>query len=187
MVGEIVHIELPSADFVRSASFYAKLFGWKTDGVQSGGHLLFELPGGVQGSWIREALAQAAGPVPFVAVADVDKSLAEAERQGGRILVRRMTLANRGVFGLLADCDGNVIGVLSAKSASVAGISTVAPTSKKDGAGPIPGATRKDDANSKAAKETATGMVGKPGTTTGTTTAKTTAKKSGPPAAGRKR
>ena len=118
MVGEIVHIELPSRDFARSATFYAKLFGWKTDGVQSGGHLLVDLPGGVQGSWIRDALAQAPGPVPFVAVGDVDRTLAEVEKQGGRILVPRMALANRGVFGLIADCDGNVLGVIAVRDGS---------------------------------------------------------------------
>ena len=124
MVGEIVHIELPSRDFARSAAFYAKLFGWKSDGIQAGGHLSFEPPGGVVGSWIREALAEAPGPVPFVAVADVDKALAEAERQGGRVLVQRQILPNRGVFGLLADCDGNVIGVLSAKDPGAGGAGT---------------------------------------------------------------
>jgi predicted enzyme related to lactoylglutathione lyase len=115
MSGEIVHIELPSKDFARSAAFYGKLFGWTTDGVQSGGHLLFELPGGVQGSWIRDALAQAPGPVPFVAVDDVEKTLDAAEKGGGRVLVRRLPLAGRGMFGLFADGDGNVIGVLSGK------------------------------------------------------------------------
>lgn len=118
MAGEIVHLELRSSDFARSAAFYEKVFGWHTDGVQSGGHLLFNLPGAVQGSWIRDALAQAAGPIPFVAVPDVDHALAEVEKQGGRILVRRMALANRGTFGLLADHDGNVIGVLSASAAA---------------------------------------------------------------------
>jgi uncharacterized protein len=137
MAGEIVHIELPSSDFARSAAFYGKLFGWKTDGVQSGGHLLFSLPGGIGGSWIRDALAQAVGPVPFVAVADVDKTLAEAERQGGRILVKRLPLANRGVFGLLADTDGNVIGVLSGKAGDIAppaAVSESAATKKGDAA-----------------------------------------------------
>jgi predicted enzyme related to lactoylglutathione lyase len=133
MAGEIVHIELPSSDFARSAAFYGKLFGWKTDGAQSGGHLLFAIPGGIGGSWIRDALAQAAGPVPFVAVTDVDKTLAEAERQGGRILVKRLSLANRGVFGLLADVDGNVIGVLSTKAGDVAhgSAGSESPASKK--------------------------------------------------------
>lgn len=135
MAGEIVHLELPSSDFARSAEFYDKLFGWKTDGVQSGGHLLFELPGGVQGSWIRDALAQAPGPVPFVSVADVDKTLADAERHGGRVLVKRMQLASRGAFGLLADRDGNVIGVLAGKDK---GKGTEGGASTRDLAEPAP-------------------------------------------------
>lgn len=118
MVGEIVHVELPSRDFVRSATFYSKLFGWKTDGIQSGGHLLLDLPGGIQGSLVRDALAHAPGPVPFVAVSDVDKTLAEAVKQGGRILVQRLTLPGKGFFGLLADHDGNIIGVLSSGTAT---------------------------------------------------------------------
>jgi uncharacterized protein len=164
MAGEIVHIELPSSDFARSAAFYGKLFGWKTDGVQSGGHLLFELPGGVQGSWIRDALAQAPGPVPFVAVIDVEKALGEAERQGGRILVRGMALANRGTFGLLADCDGNVIGVLSPRGKGAENVSaivtptvavTVAPVAagKKDS--PAAAKPGNDRATDKASTKTA--------------------------------
>ena len=124
MAGEIVHLEIPSRNFERSAAFYAKLFGWRTDGVQAGGHLLFEIPGGgsdqaggeLTGSWIREALAQASGPLPFVAVEDIDKTLAEAQKQGGRILVPRLALAGKSQFGLLADLDGNVIAVMERPS-----------------------------------------------------------------------
>jgi len=117
MAGEIVHLELPSRSFERSAAFYEKIFGWRADGAQSGGHLLFDTPGaagakGVRGSWILHALAQAPGPLPFVAVDDIDATLAEVERQGGRILVPRLSLAGQGAFGLLADPDGNVIAVM---------------------------------------------------------------------------
>src|SRR6185503_21315237 len=132
MAGEIVHLEMPSSDFARSSAFYEKLFGWTTEGVQSGGHLRFDLPGGVQGSWIRTALAQAPGPVPFVAVADVDKALAEAEKNGGRVLVRRLMLGDRGRFGLLADFDGNVIGLLSPKGAA-GGAAVSTPEAKSEG------------------------------------------------------
>jgi len=118
MAGEIVHLELPSRSFERSAAFYGKVFGWRADGAQAGGHLLFETPSagsgakGVRGSWILHALAQAPGPLPFVAVDDIDATLAEVERQGGRILVPRLSLAGQGAFGLLADPDGNVIAVM---------------------------------------------------------------------------
>jgi len=118
MAGEIVHLELPSRSFERSAAFYGKIFGWRTEGAQSGGHLRFETPPaaasgsqGIKGSWILHALAQAPGPLPFVAVDDIGATLAEVERQGGRILVPRLTLAGQGEFGLLADPDGNVIAV----------------------------------------------------------------------------
>src|SRR5437762_2399387 len=37
MAGEIVHLELPSRNFERSAAFYGKLFGWRAGPAQSGG------------------------------------------------------------------------------------------------------------------------------------------------------
>ena len=117
MAGEIVHLEIPSRSFERSASFYAKLFGWQTDGQQAGGHLRFEIPGAgapTTASLVRSALAQATGPLPFIAVDDVDETLAEAERQGGRVLARRVPLAGHSQYGLLADVDGNVIAVVAA-------------------------------------------------------------------------
>jgi predicted enzyme related to lactoylglutathione lyase len=163
MAGEIVHLEMPSSDFARSSAFYEKLFGWRTDGVQSGGHLRFDLPGGVQGSWIRKALAQAPGPVPFVAVADVDKALAEAEKNGGRVLVRRLMLGDRGRFGLLADCDGNVIGVLSPTGAS-GGAAATTPEAKPAG---------KTESKPEGKTESKTAAVSKP-------TAKSPAPKSAP-------
>jgi predicted enzyme related to lactoylglutathione lyase len=125
MVGEIVHLEIPSRSFERSASFYAKLFGWRTDGQQAGGHLRFEISSATAeaaasttGSLVRSALAQATGPLPFIAVDDVEETLAEAERQGGRILSRRLPLAGHGQYGLLADPDGNVIAVVEAAGGS---------------------------------------------------------------------
>jgi len=117
MAGEIVHLEIPSRSFERSASFYAKLFGWRTDTQQAGGHLRFEIPGAdaaTTGSLVRSALAQATGPLPFIAVDDVDRTLAEAERQGGRVLARRVPLAGQSQYGLLADVDGNVSAVVAA-------------------------------------------------------------------------
>ena len=144
MAGEIVHLEIPSRNFERSAAFYGKLFGWRTDGVQSGGHLLFEIPSSssddgpvresMTGSWIRSALAQASGPLPFVAVDDIEKTLAEAERQGGRVLVPRLALAGKAQFGLLADLDGNVIAVIERPGGGGASASATKKASSTEGA-----------------------------------------------------
>jgi hypothetical protein len=99
------------------------------------------------GSWIRTALAQASGPLPFVAVDDIDKTLAEAEKQGGRILVPRLALAGKAQFGLLSDLDGNVIAVIERPAARAA-----AAPSRKDKVPPGDGSTPDAKAAAPAAK-----------------------------------
>jgi hypothetical protein len=64
------------------------------------------------------ALAYASGPVVFVAVTDVARTLAEVTRLGGRVLVPKLSLMNKGAFALIADPDGNVMGVTSAQGRS---------------------------------------------------------------------
>lgn len=155
MAGEIVHLELPSRNFERSAAFYGKLFGWRAGPAQSGGHLRFEtsLDGEganasgtddgsgpqVSGSFILSALAQSPGPLPYIAVDDVSGTLAEAEQQGGRILVPRRELAGLGELGLFADLDGNVIAVLARTGTPLAARRPVAGTSTASPAASTPG------------------------------------------------
>jgi predicted enzyme related to lactoylglutathione lyase len=171
MAGEIVHLEIPSRSFERSAPFYAKLFGWRTDGQQAGGHLRFELSGApaeaaastTTGSLVRSALAQATGPLPFIAVDDVEETLAEAERQGGRVLGRNLPLAGHGQYGLLADLDGNVIAVVEAAGGNGAG--TAEKRKAKDAAPkpPLPAKpAAKDSKESKDSKKAAAAPATKP-------------------------
>ena len=114
MVGEIVHVEFPSRDFEKSSAFFAALFGWRAESEQNGGHLGVAVPGGVAASLVRSALAYANGPVVFVAVDDVAAVVEETKRRGGRVLVAKMNLGNRGQFTLVADPDGNAIAITSA-------------------------------------------------------------------------
>jgi len=113
--GTIIHVELLSAQFERSAAFYADVFGWKADEGQTGGHRGFQPESeGPGGSWVLKALAQASGPVPYVAVDDLEGCLAAVERGGGRILMRKQSLGSRGHGALFVDPDGNVMGCLVA-------------------------------------------------------------------------
>jgi predicted enzyme related to lactoylglutathione lyase len=118
MVGEIIHVEFPSGDFARSSEFFRSLFGWRPEGEQAGGHLAVEVPDGAQASLVMSALAYASGPVVFVSVTDVAGTLAEVTRLGGRVLVPKLNLMNKGTVALIADPDGNVIGVTSAQTRS---------------------------------------------------------------------
>jgi len=118
--GTIIHLEILSSHFERSASFYADVFGWKAGEGQTGGHRAFQVPSGPSGSWVLQALAQVSGPVAFVGVEDLDVALASIEKAGGRVLVRRQSLGARGTGALFVDPDGNVMGLLATSSATEA-------------------------------------------------------------------
>lgn len=111
MPAEIVHIEFKSANFARTAEFYAKLFDWRTEQNGSGSYMKLNDSGGASGGWIRADLIQSPGPVAYLAVDDLEKTLADVEAAGGRVMVRSQPFAGGGEVALFADPDGNVLGL----------------------------------------------------------------------------
>jgi len=109
----VVHFEIRSADPDATRSFYGKLFDWA---FPEGG-----IPGysyvdsGVEGS-VPGGISPLQGGEPlvtfFVGVQDVAATLEAAVAQGGRI-VQSATSVPGVTFGLLADPQGQVVGVAS--------------------------------------------------------------------------
>lgn len=116
MPAEIVHIEFKSANFARTAEFYARLFDWQTEQNGSGSYMKLNGTGGTSGGWIRADLIQAPAPIAYLAVDDLEKTLAEVEEAGGRVLVRSQPFAGGGEVALFADPDGNVLGLWRRKA-----------------------------------------------------------------------
>jgi uncharacterized protein len=113
---EIIHIEFKSANFARTTEFYAKLFDWQTEQNGAGSYMKLNGTGGPSGGWIREDLIQAPGPVAYLGVEDLEKTLDEVEAAGGRVLVRSQPFAGGGEIGLFADPDGNIVGLWRRKA-----------------------------------------------------------------------
>ena len=107
----IVHIEFPSGDFGRTASFYAQLFGWQTQQNATATYMKFDGDSGPSGGWVRADSVQSPGPIPYVAVDDLTPMLEKVARAGGRVLVRSMPFAGGGEVALVGDPDGNVVGL----------------------------------------------------------------------------
>ena len=116
MPAEIVHIEFKSVNFAKTAEFYAKLFDWQTEQNGSGSYMKLNGGGGASGGWIRADLIQAPAPVAYLAVDDLEKTLADVEGAGGRVLVRSQPFAGGGEVALFADPDGNVLGLWRRKA-----------------------------------------------------------------------
>jgi predicted enzyme related to lactoylglutathione lyase len=117
---EIVHIEFRSANFSRTADFYARLFDWQTEQNGAGSYMKLNGAGGTSGGWVRADLIQSPGPVAYVTVDDLEKTLGEVEAAGGRVLVRSQPFAGGGEIALFADPDGNVLGLWRRKGGAPA-------------------------------------------------------------------
>ena len=117
---EIVHIEFKSANFARTADFYSRLFDWQTEQNGAGSYMKLNGAGGASGGWVRADLVQSPGPVAYLTVDDLEKTLAEVEAAGGRVLVRSQPFAGGGEVALFADPDGNVLGLWRRKTAPAA-------------------------------------------------------------------
>jgi predicted enzyme related to lactoylglutathione lyase len=111
MAHPVIHAEIRSSDPDATRAFFSELFGWTySDGAFPGYTFV--------GTGAEGALPTAIGPVQggndgvlfFVAVDDVDATLARAEELGGTTI--QPTQQVPGVsFGVLADAQGHVIGV----------------------------------------------------------------------------
>jgi len=111
MAEPIVHIEFASADFARTAAFYGQLFGWETQQNATASYMKFDGADGPSGGWVRADMVQSAGPIPYLVVTDLTATMEKVEKAGGRIIARRMPFAGGGDVGLVADPDGNVLGL----------------------------------------------------------------------------
>lgn len=120
MPAEIVHIEFKSVSFPRTAEFYARVFDWQTEQNGSGSYMKLNGAGEVSGGWVRADMIQAPAPIAYLAVDDLEKTLAEVEAAGGRVLVRSQPFAGGGEVALFADPDGNVLGLWRRRGAAAA-------------------------------------------------------------------
>jgi hypothetical protein len=111
MASPVVHFEIRSPDPDASRTFYGQLFGWTFPDGGIPGYSYVEtgtegaIPGGI-------GPLQDGAPLVtfFVGVADVAGTLEAAVAAGGRV-VQPATQVPGVTFGLLADPQGQVVGV----------------------------------------------------------------------------
>jgi uncharacterized protein len=105
--GQVCYLELPAADRNRAAAFYRAVFGWQT-----GTHYPdFETPGLI-GQWVEgRPPAPDAGPVIWLAVADMDETLENAIAHGAQILRPPAPDGPTRTLATITDPEGNPVGL----------------------------------------------------------------------------
>ena len=84
--GKICYLEIPATDIRRSAAFYEKVFGWKTQRRGDDALTFTDGVGQVSGVWVTGvAPAISPGILIYIMVDNVEATLNEVVAQGGEI------------------------------------------------------------------------------------------------------
>jgi predicted enzyme related to lactoylglutathione lyase len=119
--GVFVWDELATSDVEGAERFYGDVFGWTTKdmGPDFGGYKTFQVgETGIGGVMAPQDPATPTAWTPYVAVEDVDATIAKATELGGSTVVEAMDLPTVGRFGILRDPQGAAFGVIKPEPAS---------------------------------------------------------------------
>jgi uncharacterized protein len=105
--GQVCYLQLPAANSKRAAAFYEAVFGWDI-----GTHYPdFESPGLI-GQWVEgRPPARDAGPMIWLAVADMNETIDKVTAHGGEILESPAPDGPTRTLATIIDPEGNPIGL----------------------------------------------------------------------------
>jgi predicted enzyme related to lactoylglutathione lyase len=110
--GKICYLEIPAGRAEDSASFYARIFGWKVR-PRGDGNLAFDDAGSVSGTWVKESDRTPDERTRiYIMVDSIKETLRQIEEAGGRVLTPRTDIGQSlGAFAAFADPIGNEFGL----------------------------------------------------------------------------
>jgi predicted enzyme related to lactoylglutathione lyase len=118
MGNPFVHVELNTGDLARARQFYQGLFEWKlTDMPMAGGHTYTMVEVGNAAGGVGGGMQQTPGVgapsawLSYVAVTDLDATVARARSLGAQIIEPRIDIPGMGAVGIFADPTGAVLGL----------------------------------------------------------------------------
>jgi predicted enzyme related to lactoylglutathione lyase len=110
--GKICYLEIPAKTAEASAEFYRSIFGWKVR-RRGDGELAFDDPGGVSGTWVKEAdRTPDERTRTYIMVDSIEGTLKLIQEAGGQVLTPRTEIGEGlGAFAAFADPVGNEFGL----------------------------------------------------------------------------
>lgn len=122
MPDPVVHFEIPADNVERAQGFYHKSFGWQVNAIPGMGYTIFHTtntddkgmiatPGNINGGMLKRQ-APIERVVITVEVHDVEKSLQQVVRNGGKVLRGKMEVPGVGWTAYVQDTEGNPLGLI---------------------------------------------------------------------------
>lgn len=112
MGNPFVHVELATDNLDSAKQFYAKLFNWKLKDMPEMSYTMIEVGEGVGGGMMVKPMPEVPNMwLPYVQVADVEKTTQQAAALGGVVIVPRTPIPGMGAFGVIKDPTGAGLGI----------------------------------------------------------------------------
>jgi predicted enzyme related to lactoylglutathione lyase len=112
MAHGVVHWEIAGQDLTRLREFYAELFGWATEAYDARYAVVPAADGGIGGGLMQTPPGVPPYVTFYVAVDDLDESLARVKDLGGTVVVPPTPIPGVGAFAMFTDPEGNTIGIM---------------------------------------------------------------------------
>jgi predicted enzyme related to lactoylglutathione lyase len=113
MSSPLIHFEVAGKDAGKLQSYYGDLFDWKVDSDNPLNYGIVNLSGDVGGGIGPAPEGQPGHAIFYIAVEDVEASLAKAESLGGSRVFGPMEVPEGPTIGHFADPEGNVVGLFA--------------------------------------------------------------------------
>ncbi len=122
MTGKVVHFEIPAKDVKRASTFYKDVFGWWTTDMPGMEYMMlggtkvsdkgeFSESGSINGGMMKRS-KPFEHPIITISVDDIDASLKDIERKGGKTVRKRQDIGqNMGFTAYFEDTEGNLMGL----------------------------------------------------------------------------
>jgi len=119
--GKLVWADLFTSQPAEATKFYCDLFGWTSTTIDQKGktYTIFTNDGTPVAGLAPHSLAKESHPsrwIGYVSVADIDATLAAVVKSGGTVHAPAKKFPDRGFQAIVADIDGDAIGLLQSSS-----------------------------------------------------------------------
>ncbi len=121
-MGNIAYFEVPADDIERAKKFYKEVLGWdvKKSAMPEGPPDYMDISTGKSakntlnsgGMYKRNKdMPAGLGIVSYGVVPDIDKAIAAAEKNGGKVVMPKMAIKGVGQVAQVLDSEGNRVGI----------------------------------------------------------------------------
>ena len=120
-MGKVVHFEIPADDVERAQKFYSNVFKWDIDPMPEMKYTIVRTGpvdenrmakevGFINGGMMKRSNSLK-NPIITIQVDDIEQSLREVEKEGGKIVEKTIKVGDMGLAAYFQDTEGNILGL----------------------------------------------------------------------------